>query len=75
MSKPVVLIAEELSAATIDVLGSDFEIRHVDGADRSALIPALADAQILVAILGRFHVKKISLAFGFEVLRIYRRRM
>ena len=29
MTKPVVLIAEELSPATIDALGPDFEIRHV----------------------------------------------
>ncbi len=36
MTKPVVLIAEELSPATIDALGPDFEIRHCDGADRAA---------------------------------------
>ncbi|MFM8448435.1 MAG: NAD(P)-dependent oxidoreductase, partial [Candidatus Nanopelagicaceae bacterium] len=42
MSKPVVLIAEELSPATMQALGPDFEIRHVDGADRSALLPALS---------------------------------
>ena len=41
---PVVLIAEELAPGVIEVLGSDVEIRHVDGADRSALLPALADA-------------------------------
>ena len=42
MSKPVVLIAEELSPATMAALGPDFEIRHVDGADRAALLPALS---------------------------------
>src|SRR4029078_12022140 len=42
VSKPVVLIAEELSPATLDALGPDFEVRHVDGADRGALTPALA---------------------------------
>jgi D-3-phosphoglycerate dehydrogenase / 2-oxoglutarate reductase len=41
---PVVLIAEELAPSVLEVLGSDVEIRHVDGADRSALLPALADA-------------------------------
>ena len=41
-TRPVVLIAEELSPATVEALGPDFEIRHVDGADRSALLPALA---------------------------------
>ena len=33
-TRPVVLIAEELSPATVDALGPDFEIRHCDGADR-----------------------------------------
>jgi D-3-phosphoglycerate dehydrogenase len=41
---PVVLIAEELAPSVLEVLGTDVEIRHVDGADRSALLPALADA-------------------------------
>ena len=33
MSKPVVLIAEELSPATVDALGPDFDVRSVDGTD------------------------------------------
>jgi D-3-phosphoglycerate dehydrogenase len=41
---PVVLIAEELAPSVLEVLGDDVEIRHVDGADRAALLPALADA-------------------------------
>ncbi|WP_231486680.1 phosphoglycerate dehydrogenase [Candidatus Blastococcus massiliensis] len=41
---PVVLIAEELAPSVLEVLGTEVEIRHVDGADRSALLPALADA-------------------------------
>src|SRR5215217_8107379 len=41
---PVVLIAEELAPSVLEVLGNDVEIRHVDGADRAALLPALADA-------------------------------
>ncbi|RBY96644.1 phosphoglycerate dehydrogenase [Blastococcus sp. TF02-8] len=41
---PVVLIAEELAPSVLEVLGSDVEIRHVDGADRAALLPALAEA-------------------------------
>ena len=49
MTKPVVLIAEELSPATVDALGPDFEIRTVDGTDRPALLSAVADAD---AILG-----------------------
>ena len=46
--RPVVLIAEELSPATVEALGPDFEIRHVDGSDRSALLPALADVDAVL---------------------------
>ncbi len=45
---PVVLIAEELAPSALEVLGSGFEIRHVDGADRAALLPALADASAVM---------------------------
>ena len=48
MSKPIVLIAEELSPATVEALGPDFEIRQVDGADRVALLPALKDAHAVL---------------------------
>jgi D-3-phosphoglycerate dehydrogenase len=48
VSKPVVLIAEELSPATIDALGPDFEIRHCDGADRAVLLPAIADVDAIL---------------------------
>ncbi|WP_345506995.1 phosphoglycerate dehydrogenase [Terrabacter aeriphilus] len=48
MRKPVVVIAEELSPATLEALGPDFEVRAVDGADRAALLPALADADALL---------------------------
>ncbi|CAM5493764.1 hypothetical protein SCALM49S_01971 [Streptomyces californicus] len=47
-SKPVVLIAEELSPATVDALGPDFEIRHCNGADRAELIPAVADVDAIL---------------------------
>ncbi len=45
---PVVLIAEELAPSVLEVLGSDVEIRHVDGADRAALLPALAEASAVL---------------------------
>jgi D-3-phosphoglycerate dehydrogenase len=45
---PVVLIAEELAPAAIDVLAHDFEVRHVDGTDRPALLAALADAHAVI---------------------------
>ena len=48
MSKPVVLIAEELSPATVEALGPDFEIRHCDGADRGALLAAIPAADALL---------------------------
>src|SRR3954470_11558206 len=48
MSKPVVLVAEELSDAGLAVLGADFEVRHTDGSDRSQLLPALADVDALI---------------------------
>jgi D-3-phosphoglycerate dehydrogenase / 2-oxoglutarate reductase len=46
--KPVVLIAEELSPATVEALGPDFEIRHANGADRAELLPAIADVDAIL---------------------------
>ena len=48
MSKPVVLIAEELSPATMEALGPDFEVRTCDGSDRGQLLPALADVDAVL---------------------------
>ena len=48
MTKPVVLIAEELSPATVEALGPDFEIRTCDGADRASLLAALPDADAVL---------------------------
>ena len=45
---PVVLIAEELAPSAIDVLAYDFEVRHVDGTDRAALLAEVADADALI---------------------------
>lgn len=61
MSKPVVLIAEELSPATVDALGPDFEIRSCDGADRGQLLTAIADVD---AILIRSATKVDAEAVG-----------
>jgi D-3-phosphoglycerate dehydrogenase len=47
-SRPVVLIAEELSPATVDALGPDFEIRHCDGSDRADLLGAITDVDALL---------------------------
>ena len=48
MTKPVVLIAEQLSPATVEALGPDFDVREVDGTDRPALLAALAESDALL---------------------------
>lgn len=69
MSKPVVLIAEELSPATVDALGPDFEIRNVDGTDRPALLEAIADAHaILVRSATRVDAEAIAAGRSLKVI-------
>jgi D-3-phosphoglycerate dehydrogenase len=46
--KPVVLIAEELAPAALAVLSEDCEVRHVGGADRAELLPAIADVDAVI---------------------------
>src|SRR5206468_7056214 len=46
--RPVVLIAEELAPAALEVLADDFDVRHVDGTDRPALLAALAGAHAVI---------------------------
>lgn len=48
MTKPVVLITEELSSATIAALGPDFEVRTIDGTDRDLLRAELASADAVL---------------------------
>ena len=48
MAKPVVLIAEELSPATVEALGPDFDVRKIDGTDRAALLTALPEADAIL---------------------------
>jgi D-3-phosphoglycerate dehydrogenase len=45
---PVVVIAEELAPSAIDVLAYDFDVRHVDGTDRAALLAEVAEADALI---------------------------
>ncbi|MFJ7289435.1 phosphoglycerate dehydrogenase [Curtobacterium sp. NPDC098951] len=69
MPKPVVLIAEELSPATVDALGPDFEIRNVDGTDRPALLASLADAHaILVRSATKVDAEAIAAAPNLKVV-------
>lgn len=68
-SKPVVLIAEELSPATVDALGPDFEIRHCNGADRAELLPAIVDVDaILVRSATKVDAEAIAAAKKLRVV-------
>ena len=69
MTKPVVLIAEELSPATVAVLGDGFEIRHCNGADRAELLPAIAEAHaILVRSATQVDAEAIAAAPNLKVI-------
>lgn len=69
MTKPVVLIAEELSPATIEALGPDFEVRTVDGTDRPALLESVASANaILVRSATKVDAEVIAAAPNLQVV-------
>ena len=72
VARPVVLIAEELSPATVDALGPDFEIRHIDGTDRAALLPALAESDA-VLIRSATKIDAEALAAGKGRLKVVAR--
>jgi len=68
-TKPVVLLAEVLSPATIEALGPDFDVREVDGTDREALFAALADADaVLVRSATRIDAEALSHAPKLKVV-------
>jgi D-3-phosphoglycerate dehydrogenase len=70
VAKPVVLIAEELSAATLDALGPDFEVRNCDGANRDELLAALGagvDA-VLIRSATKMDAEAIAAAKGLKVI-------
>ena len=70
VAKPVVLIAEELSPATVGVLGSDFEIRQCDGANRDELLAALKSGvdAVLIRSATKMDAEAISAATGLRVI-------
>ncbi|MFM8937520.1 MAG: phosphoglycerate dehydrogenase [Actinomycetota bacterium] len=70
MSKPIVLIAEELSPATVDALGPDFEIRNCDGANRAELLAELAKGvdAVLIRSATKMDQEAISAAKGLKVI-------
>ena len=68
-TKPVVLLAEVLSPATIEALGPDFDVREVDGTDREALFSALADADaVLVRSATRIDAEALTHAPKLKVV-------
>ncbi|HWH26650.1 MAG TPA: phosphoglycerate dehydrogenase [Pseudolysinimonas sp.] len=69
MAKPIVVIAEELSPATVEALGPDFDVRNVDGTDRPALLAALADASaVLVRSATKVDAEAIAAAPQLKVI-------
>ncbi|MCU1546902.1 MAG: phosphoglycerate dehydrogenase [Homoserinimonas sp.] len=69
VAKPIVLIAEELSPATVEALGPDFDVRTVDGTDRSALLAALADASaVLIRSATQMDEEAISVSKQLKVI-------
>jgi D-3-phosphoglycerate dehydrogenase len=69
VTKPVVLIAEDLSPATVEALGPDFEIRHCNGADRAELLAAIVDVDaILVRSATKVDAEALAAARRLKVV-------
>ena len=70
MAKPVVLIAEELSPATLEALGPDFEVRNCNGADRAELLAALSKGvdAVLIRSATKMDAEAIAAAKGLKVI-------
>src|SRR3954449_4405207 len=69
MPKPVVLVAEELAPSALAVLADDFEVRQVDGADRAALLPALAGVDaVIVRSATRIDAEALAAASQLKVV-------
>ena len=69
MTKARVLIAEELSPATVEALGPDFEVVNCDGANRDELLPAIADVDaILVRSATQVDAEAIAAAKRLKVI-------
>jgi D-3-phosphoglycerate dehydrogenase len=70
VAKPVVLIAEELSPATLEALGPDFEVRNCNGADRAELLAALGKGvdAVLIRSATKMDAEAIAAAKGLKVI-------
>ena len=69
-NKPVVLIAEELSPATLEALGPDFQVRNCNGADRAELLAALGKGvdAVLIRSATKMDAEAIAAAKGLKVI-------
>jgi D-3-phosphoglycerate dehydrogenase len=70
VGKPVVLIAEELSPATLEALGPDFEVRNCDGANRAELLAELGKGvdAVLIRSATKMDGEAIAAAKGLRVI-------
>lgn len=70
LAKPIVLIAEELSPATLEALGPDFEVRNCNGADRAELLTALGKGvdAVLIRSATKMDAEAIAAAKGLKVI-------
>ena len=70
VAKPIVLIAEELSSATLDALGPDFEVRNCDGANRAELLAELGKGvdAVLIRSATKMDAEAIAAAKGLKVI-------
>ena len=70
VAKPIVLIAEELSPATLEALGPDFEVVNCDGANRPELLAALAKGvdAVLIRSATKMDAEAIAAAKGLKVI-------
>lgn len=68
-TRPVVVLAEELSPATVEALGEDFEIRQSDGTDRPRLFADINDADaIMVRSATQVDAEVLSHAKNLKVI-------
>ena len=70
VAKPIVLIAEELSPATLEALGPDFEVVNCDGANRTELLAALGKGvdAVLIRSATKMDAEAIAAAKGLKVI-------
>lgn len=68
-NKPVILLAEQLSPATVEALGPDFEIRSCDGSVREELLSAIVDVDaILIRSATKVDAEAIAAAQKLKVI-------